>query len=59
MESRILGFGIRNTAGGNRDPTNGWNPESKFHDQDWNSVPGIRNPEPKTVLDALTWGDLL
>ena len=30
-ESRILCFGIRNTAQGIRNPTNDWNPESKFH----------------------------
>ena len=39
VESAILGFGIRN-------PTNDWNPESKFHRQSMgNPVPcGIRNP---------------
>ena len=37
------GYGIRNTAGEIRNPTNGWNSESKFHDQDWNSVPRILN----------------
>ena len=31
MESGILGFGIRNTAPGIRNPTNDWNLESKFH----------------------------
>ena len=31
LESRILGFGIRNTAHGFRNQTNDWNPESKFH----------------------------
>ena len=31
MESGILGFGIRNTAQGFRNPTNDWNPEPKFH----------------------------
>ena len=30
------------------------NPSST--DKDWNPVPGIRNPESKTVLDSLTWG---
>ena len=30
-ESEILGFGIRNTAQGFRNPTNDWNPESKFY----------------------------
>ena len=41
MESGILGFGIRNTAQGIRNPNNEWNPESK------------------TVLDFLTWGDAI
>ena len=31
VESGILGFGIRNTAQGIRNPTNVWNPEFKFH----------------------------
>ena len=31
VESRILGFGIRNTAYGIQNPANDWNPESKFH----------------------------
>ena len=30
-ESGILGFGIRNTAQGIRNPTNDWNPESNFY----------------------------
>ena len=29
VESGILGFGIRNTAQGIRNPTNDWNPQSK------------------------------
>ena len=31
VESGILGFGIRNTGQGNRNPTKGWNPESNFY----------------------------
>ena len=31
VESGILSFGIRNTAQRIRNPTNVWNPESKFH----------------------------
>ena len=31
VESGILGFGIQNTAQGIRNPSNVWNPESKFH----------------------------
>ena len=54
VESRILGLGFRNTAVGIRNPSSTknyleygyWNPESKG----W-------NPEFKTVLDSLTWGD--
>ena len=38
-ESKILDVGIRNLAQGIRNPTNDWNPESKFH---WQR---IRNPE--------------
>ena len=46
VESRILGFGIRDTARGIRNPTNDWNPKSTFHlqglesgIQDWLRVP--------------------
>ena len=31
VESRILGFGIRNTAQGIQNSCNDWNPESNFH----------------------------
>ena len=61
-ESWIIGFGIRNTTQGIRNPTtNDWNPESKFHRKRQES--GTRNPEStawnpesKTVLDSLTCG---
>ena len=54
MKSGILVFGIRNTIQGILNPTNDRNQESKFHSQRIrNSVPGIRNPEFKTVLDSL------
>ena len=43
-KSGILGFGIRNTAQGIRNPINDWNPISK-------------NPESKNVLDSLIWSD--
>ena len=36
---RKPGLGIRNTAQGIRNPTNDWNPESKFH---------LKNPESST-----------
>ena len=61
-ESGILGFGIWNTAQGIRNPTNDWNPESKFHWQrlessSWNPESTAWNPESKTVLDSLARGD--
>ena len=31
VKSGIIGFGIRNTAQGIRNPTNKWNPESQFN----------------------------
>ena len=52
--------GIRNTAQGIRNLTNDRNPESKFHWQIWNPLPGIRNPRRRiqTVLDSLTLSKL-
>lgn len=47
--------GIRNTSQGIRNPTEDWNPESKFHRRRLEST--AWNPEYKTVLDCLTWGD--
>ena len=63
MESGILGFGIRNTAQGIWNPTNYWNSESKFYWQipesgTWNPESTVRNPESKTVLDSLPWGNM-
>ena len=60
VESGILGFGIQNTAVGIRNPTEDWNPESRFHWQrlyssTWNPESTAWNPESKTVLDSLTW----
>ena len=60
IESDILGFGMRNTAQGIRNPTNDWNPESKFYWQilkssTWNRESTAWNPESKTVLDSPTW----
>ena len=51
MESGILNYGIRNTAEGIRNPT-------KVPSSTTNPEFRARNPEPKTVLDVLTWGDL-
>ena len=45
MESGILGFGIRNTAQGIRNPSNNWNQNPSSTDKYWNPVPGIRNPQ--------------
>ena len=63
MESGIPGFGIRNTAQGIWNPTNDWNSESKFYWQipesgTWNPESTVRNPESKTVLDSLPWGNM-
>ena len=46
VESRILCFGIQNTSQGIWNPTNDWNPESKFHwirleSSNWNLESGI------------------
>ena len=51
---------MRNTAQGIRNPTNDWNPESKFYWQIlkssiWNRESTAWNPESKTVLDSPTW----
>ena len=64
VESGILGFEIRNSAQGIRNPTTDWNPESKFHCQrlessTWNLESGAWNPGSRTVLDSLTWMALL
>ena len=41
VESRILGFGIRNTAQGIQNSTTDYNPEPKLH---WIPVPRIQYP---------------
>ena len=43
VKSGIIGFGIRNTAQGIRNPTNKWNPESQFNCHGLES--SIWNPE--------------
>ena len=48
LESGILGFGIQNPSSTDRLESNIWNPEFAA----W-------NPESKTVLDSLTWGDTI
>ena len=55
MEIDILGFGIWNTAQGIRNPTNDWNPESKFYWQilkssTWNRESTAWNPESQDCL---------
>ena len=64
VECGILGFGIWNTAQGIRNPTNDWNPVSKFQCQRIrNPVREIQNPwrgiqtTRLAVLDSLTGGD--
>ena len=62
IKFEILGFGIRSTAQGIRNPTDIWNPEFKFYGQilessTWSPESTRWNPESKTVLDSLTWGD--
>ena len=57
-----MGFGTRNVAQENRNPTKDWNPESKFHchrleSSTWNPESSAWNPESKTFLDFLTWSD--
>ena len=52
---RNPGFGIWNTAHGFWNHTNDWNPESKFHCQNWIPVPGIRNPRHGIQNPGLSW----
>ena len=65
MESRILGFGIWDTAQEIRNPTNDdWNSESNFLRQrlkscTWNPESTAWNLVSNTVLDSLTLGELL
>ena len=64
MESEILDFGIQKTAQGIHNSINNGNPESKFYWQrlafsTWNLESIAWNPESKTVLDSLTWGEML
>lgn len=47
VETGILGFAIRETAEGIRNPTKDWNPESKFHGQ------RNRNPVPPVIRISL------
>ena len=55
VEFGILGLGIRNAVQGNRNPTNDCNPESKFQ---WQGLEySTWNPECKTILGSLTWGE--
>ena len=50
------GRGCRNTAQGMWNPTKDWNPESKFHyKENWNQVPGIRNPRRGIQNPRLSW----
>ena len=58
VEPGILGFGIRNTDKGVRNPTNDWNSKSKFHWRKFRNPESMAwKPESKTVLD-FTWGEI-
>ena len=63
VESGIQGFGIQNRAQVLRNPTKKWNPESTFHWKRlesstlWNPESMEWDPESKTVLYFLIWGD--
>ena len=59
IESGILGFGTRNPAQGFRNLANNWNPESKSYWQRIRNPCSTWTPESKTVLDYLTWGEVL
>ena len=59
VESGILGFGTRNPAQGFRDLANNWNPETKSYWQRIRNPCSTWTPESKTVLDYLTWGEVL
>ena len=57
----LVESGIPNTAQGIRNPTNDWNPETKFHrkrleSSTWNQESTAWNAESKTVLDSLMHG---
>ena len=48
---------------GIQNPTDDWNPESKFHRQKlesstWNPESAAWNPKSKTVLDSHIWGEI-
>ena len=49
----FLGFVIRNTTQGIRNPTNDWNPKSKFYWQ--RPKTGIRNPRQGIPDSGLSW----
>ena len=55
LESRILGFGIRNTAQRIRNPSNDWNPESNFYWKRLERDTGIRNPLRGIQNPKLSW----
>ena len=57
VESRILGFGIQNTAQEIRKPLKHWNPESKLPWQGlaWNPVPRMGHPRHGIQNPRLSW----
>ena len=61
-KSGILGSGIWSKVQGIRNPSNEWNPESRFHWQrlgssTWNPQFTTWKPESKTSLDFLSWDE--
>ena len=56
VESGIVGFGIQNAAQGIQNPAYDWDPESKFPLTEYPESTAL-NPESKTVLNFLTWGE--
>ena len=52
-----MGFGIRNTAQGIRNPTDDWNLEFMFHRLSGRLSGRIRNPRRRNPESFLTWGD--
>ena len=57
VESGVLGFGIRDTGQGIRNPTNDWNPEPSSIDEGLNPVPGIRNTRREILNPRMSWTD--
>ena len=59
LDSGIECIEILRTAQGIRNPSNDWISESKSGTETGNPESTAWNPESKTVLDSLTWGEFL